>query len=71
MLIFLTDELPSPITQHLKTFSEQRPDWTQARILSSALSLFLLQNGVQDKAVSQLYLQSMFPTNRTEQEEVT
>ena len=51
-----------------KTFAEQRPDWTQERILSSALSLFLLQNGVNDRAVSQVYLQAMFgnlyiPTN--------
>lgn len=60
MFILLTDELPSPITQHFQTFSEQRPDWTQARILSSALSLFLMQNGVNDRAVSQVYLQSMF-----------
>ena len=60
MLILLTEELPSPIVQHLKTFSEQRPDWTQARILSSALALFLLQNGVSDRAVSQVYLQAMF-----------
>lgn len=68
MLSFLSEGLPRPLTQHLKTFSEQRPDWTQARILSSALSLFLLQNGVTDQAVSQVYLQAMFgdlfvPTN--------
>ncbi len=60
MSILLTDELPNPIMQHLKTFSEQRPDWSQTRILSSALSLFLLQNGVNDRAVSEVYLQAMF-----------
>jgi hypothetical protein len=53
-------ELPPPISQHLQTFAEQRPGWTQERILSSALSLFLLQNGVRDPAVSQVYLQAMF-----------
>ena len=60
MRILFSDELPSPITQHLQTFAEQRPDWTQERILNSALSLFLLQNGVNDRAVSQVYLQAMF-----------
>ena len=60
MPILFSDELPSPITQHLKTFSEQRPDWTKERILNSALSLFLLQNGVNDRAVSEVYLQAMF-----------
>jgi Protein of unknown function (DUF2811) len=53
-------ELPAPLSQHLQTFVEQRPDWTQERILSSALSMFLLQNGVSDRAVSQVYLQAMF-----------
>ena len=60
MPLLFPDELPSPITQHLQTFAEQRPDWTQERILSSALSLFLLQNGVNDRAVSEVYLQAMF-----------
>ena len=60
MSILLTEELPMPIVQHLQAFSEQRPDWTQARILNSALALFLLQNGIADRAVSEVYLQSMF-----------
>ena len=60
MLSLLSEELPRPLTQHLTTFAEQRPDWTQARILSSALSLFLLQNGVTDRAVCEVYLQAMF-----------
>jgi Protein of unknown function (DUF2811) len=53
-------ELPAPLSQHLQTFVEERPGWTQERILSSALSLFLLQNGVRDRAISQVYLQAMF-----------
>lgn len=60
MSFFLTEELPAPLSQHLKAFSEQRPDWTQARVLNNALSLFLLQNGIEDRAVSQVYLQSIF-----------
>jgi hypothetical protein len=60
VFIFSTGELPDPITQHLKTFAAQRPEWTQERILRSALALFLLQNGVSDRAVSQVYLQAMF-----------
>ena len=60
MLNLLSEQLPSPLAQQLEIFSAQRPDWTQERILSSALALFLLQNGVKDRAVSQVYLQSMF-----------
>ena len=61
MILFVLDDLPSEISEHLRSFTKQRPDWTQERILRSALSLFLLQNGVDDKAVSEVYLQSMFP----------
>ena len=60
MMLSALAELPAPLSQHLQTFVEQRPDWTQERILSSALALFLLQNGVSDRAVSQVYLQAMF-----------
>lgn len=60
MSIFSTGQLPAPLSRHLEAFTEQRPDWTQERILSSALSLFLLQNGVSDRAVSEVYLRSMF-----------
>jgi len=55
-----TSELPEPLSRQLEVFSSQRPDWTPERVLSGALSLFLLQNGVTDRAVSQVYLQAMF-----------
>lgn len=61
MMVLITDDLPEEISQHLQVFLSERPEWTQTRILQSALSLFLLQNGVSDKNVSQLYLQAMFP----------
>lgn len=60
MFTLPTHALPEPISQHLEAFSAQRPDWTPERVLSSALALFLLQNGVQDRAVSQVYLHAMF-----------
>ena len=60
MFSLSTHELPAPLVHHLDAFAAQRPGWTAERVLSNALSLFLLQNGVQDRAVSQVYLQSMF-----------
>ncbi|MEO1396104.1 MAG: DUF2811 domain-containing protein [Cyanobacteria bacterium J06634_5] len=62
MRILMVDNLPDEITQHLQSFLLERPGWTQERIIRSALSLFLLQNGVRDQAVSELYLQAMFPS---------
>ena len=60
MTLFIIDDLPEEIEQHLHSFLSQRPDWTQTRILQSALSLFLMQNGINDRAVSQAYLGAMF-----------
>ena len=61
MMVLNADDLPEEISEHLQAFLLERPGWTQTRILQSALSLFLLQNGVSDRAVSQMYLQAMFP----------
>ena len=65
MIVLSADNLPEEISQHLQAFLLERPGWTQTRILQSALSLFLLQNGIRDRAVSQLYLQAMFPNAQT------
>lgn len=64
MMVLIVDDLPEEIKQRLQVFLSERHEWTQARILQSALSLFLLQNGVSDRAVSQLYLQAMFPNSQ-------
>lgn len=65
MILFIVDGLPDEITQHLQSFSVQRPEWTQERIMRSALALFLLQNGVNDRKVSQVYLEAMFPGHQS------
>ena len=60
MFTLSANELPSPLVEHLNAFAHQRPDWTPERLLHNALSLFLLQNGITDRNISQLYLQSLF-----------
>ena len=67
MLVLIIDDLPEEIPERLQSFLIQRPGWTQARVMQNALSLFLLQNGVNDRAVSQLYLESMFPERQSEE----
>ena len=66
MMLFLFDGLPDEIAQHLRSFSMQRPEWTQERIMRSALALFLLQNGVNNREVTQVYLEAMFPGYQNE-----
>ena len=60
MTLLIIDDLPEEIEQHLYAFLAQRPGWTQTRMLQSALSLFLMQNGINDRAVAQAYLGAMF-----------
>mgnify|MGYP001790874193 CR=1 FL=1 len=66
MGVLMTDALPEEISERLQSFLVRRPSWTQARVMQNALSLFLLQNGVNDRAVPRLYLESMFPESAPE-----
>lgn len=66
MGVLMTDDLPEEISERLQSFLVRRPGWTQARVMQNALSLFLLQNGVNDRAVTRMYLESMFPESMTE-----
>ena len=66
MVVLIIDDLPEGISERLQSFLMQRPGWSQKRVMQNALSLFLLQNGVDDRAVSQLYLESMFPSRQSE-----
>ena len=49
MLVLIIDDLPEEIPERLQSFLIQRPGRTQARVMQNALSLFLLQNGVNDQ----------------------
>ena len=66
MVVLIVDDLPEGISERLQAFLMQRPGWSQKRVVQNALSLFLLQNGADDQAVSQLYLESMFPSRQFE-----
>lgn len=69
MIVLPLDDIPEEISNHLQLFLSERPGWSQTRILQSALALFLLQNGVSDKAISNLYLQAMFPNAQVTKED--
>ncbi|OYD86705.1 hypothetical protein CDG77_33530, partial [Nostoc sp. 'Peltigera membranacea cyanobiont' 213] len=36
------------------------PDWDEHRLITAAISLFLLQNADGDRRVSQVYLETLF-----------
>jgi len=66
--ISLMVEIPEVLHDSLKSYLELRPDWDQDRVLTAALSLFLIQNRGSDsypdkqsqRQASRIYLDSLF-----------
>jgi Protein of unknown function (DUF2811) len=61
-------EIPEELHESLKGYLETHPDWDYDRVLSAALSLFLLQNGSSEtpdasrsyRRAARVYLDSLF-----------
>jgi hypothetical protein len=53
-------EIPETLHESLKIYLESHPDWDENRVLTAALSLFLLQNGDNDRHTARVYLETLF-----------
>ena len=53
-------EVPEPIQAAMATFIESHPNWDQYRLIQAALAGFLVQNGLDSRSVTRLYLDNMF-----------
>tara|TARA_Y100001968_G_scaffold330627_2_gene383010 strand:+ start:396 stop:728 length:333 start_codon:yes stop_codon:yes gene_type:complete len=53
-------EMPEVLFQGMKDFVSSNEDCDQFRVVSSALASFLFQNGCQDRAVTERYLNDLF-----------
>lgn len=69
--VSLLVEIPEALHQSFLTFLDTRPDWDQDRVMSAALSLFLLQNRPMspgapqsrtenERQTARIYLDSLF-----------
>ena len=58
--ISLETEIPEVLYQGMKEFIRTNPKWDQYRLMSSALANFLFQNGCEDRAVTERYLNDLF-----------
>ncbi|MGM3306579.1 DUF2811 domain-containing protein [Anabaena sp. WFMT] len=56
----LFTEIPETLHDSLNNYLETHPDWDQNRVLTAALSLFLLQNGDTDRSAARIYLETLF-----------
>jgi Protein of unknown function (DUF2811) len=53
-------EIPETLHESLKIYLDSHPDWDHNRVLTAALSLFLLQNGESDRRTARVYLETLF-----------
>jgi len=65
--VSLLVEVPEILHESLRSYLEMRPDWDQDRVITAALSLFLLQNRseaasekLNQRQASRIYLDALF-----------
>ena len=59
-IVSLEAEIPEALYMGMKEFISSNPEWDQYRLMSSALASFLFQNGSEDRAVTEKYLNDLF-----------
>jgi len=67
-LVSFISEVPVPIKEAMTVFIEGHPSWDQYRLIQAALAGFLVQNGVESRAVTRLYLDNMFSRKSVREE---
>jgi len=58
--VSLMIEIPEELHTSLQKYLNDHTLWNQDRAVQAALSLFLMQNGVNQRSLSTLYLDSLF-----------
>ena len=58
--VSLETELSETLYETMKDFVLSNPTWDQYKLINSALTSFLVQNGCTDNSVSEMYLNQLF-----------
>lgn len=58
--VSLLVEIPETLYESLQNHIDTHPQWDQERAFTSALSLWLMQNGGGDRAAGRVYLDTLF-----------
>ncbi len=56
----LESEIPAALYKGMKDFLNSNPHWDQYKLMSSVVANFLFQNGCEDRAVTERYLNDLF-----------
>ena len=60
MSVSLEAEVPEALYVGMKDFISGNDKWDQSKLISSAIANFLFQNGSEDRAVTEKYLNDIF-----------
>ena len=60
MSISLEAEVPEALYTGMKDFISGNENWDQSKLISSAIANFLFQNGSDDRAITEKYLNDVF-----------
>jgi len=60
MSVSLEAEVPEALYVGMKDFISGNDNWDQSKLISSAIANFLFQNGSDDRAVTEKYLNDIF-----------
>ena len=58
--VSLMVEIPESLHLAIQDYLDTHELWSQERMMQAAISLFLLQNGVNQSHINSLYLDSLF-----------
>ena len=59
-VVSFISEVPAPLKEAMTVFIEDHPNWDQYRLIQAALAGFLVQNGVESREITRLYIGNMF-----------
>ena len=62
-IISFQADIPMNLKVAMKRFIQMHPNWDQYRLVQAALAGFLVQNGVNSRPITRLFIENMFSTN--------
>ena len=60
LMVSVENQFPQDLFDAMRLFIADHPQWDQYRLMQAAVAGFLFQQGCNDRAVSRLYLDSLF-----------
>jgi hypothetical protein len=60
-MVSLHTDVPEALLTAMRDFIERHPNWDQYRLIQAALAGFLVQQGLQSRALTRCYLANLFP----------